>query len=111
MTSTWIYDDVKVEFSEPSIQAWESVVHVESTKGILYYYYTMTVCRKNDKKKWKKEFVSYVWDSPSLLCINEKPEKIAKKIIKKQEKNVRLKNPQKKYRDNGFSAYCMQKNK
>ena len=27
--STWIYDDVKVEFSEPSIQAWESVVHAK----------------------------------------------------------------------------------
>ena len=40
--STWIYDDVKVEFSEPSIQAWESVVHAETTKDILYYYYTMT---------------------------------------------------------------------
>lgn len=57
--STWIYDDVKVEFSEPSIQAWESVVHAETTKDILYYYYTMTVYRRNDKKKWKKEFVSY----------------------------------------------------
>lgn len=39
--STWIYDDVKVEFSEPSIQAGESVVHAETTKDILYYYYTM----------------------------------------------------------------------
>ena len=33
--STWIYDDVKVEFSEPSIQAGESVVHAETTKDIL----------------------------------------------------------------------------
>ena len=48
--STWIYDDVKVEFSEPSIQAWESVVHAKSVKDILYYYYTMAVYRRNDKK-------------------------------------------------------------
>lgn len=68
--STWIYDDVKVEFSEPSIQAWESVVHAETTKDILYYYYTMTVYRRNDKKRWKKEFISYAWDFPALLCVN-----------------------------------------
>lgn len=52
--STWIYDDVKVEFSEPSIQAGESVVHAESTKDIVYYYYTVSVYRRNSKKKWKK---------------------------------------------------------
>lgn len=76
--STWIYDDVKVEFSEPSIQAWESVVHAETTKDILYYYYTMTVYRRNDKKKWKKEFVSYAWDFPALLCINSMAEELLK---------------------------------
>ena len=76
--STWIYDDVKVEFSEPSIQAWESVVHVETTKDILYYYYTMTVYRRNDKKKWKKEFVSYAYDFPALLCINGMAEELLK---------------------------------
>ena len=76
--STWIYDDVKVEFSEPSIQAWESVVHAETTKDILYYYYTMTVYRRNDKKKWKKEVVSYAWDFPALLCINGMAEELLK---------------------------------
>lgn len=76
--STWIYDDVKVEFSEPSIQAGESVVHAETTKDILYYYYTMTVYRRNDKKKWKKEFVSYACDFPALLCINGMAEELLK---------------------------------
>lgn len=76
--STWIYDDVKIEFSEPSIQAGESVVHAETTKDILYYYYTMTVYRRNDKKKWKKEFVSYACDFPALLCINGMAEELLK---------------------------------
>lgn len=76
--STWIYDDVKVEFSEPSIQAGESVVHAETAKDILYYYYTMTVYRRNDKKKWKKEFVSYACDFPALLCINGMAEELLK---------------------------------
>lgn len=76
--STWIYDDVKVEFSEPSIQAGESVVHAETTKDILYYYYTMTVYRRNDKKKWKKEFISYACDFQALLCVNGMAEELLK---------------------------------
>ena len=76
--STWIYDDVKVEFSEPSIQAWESVVHAKSVKDILYYYYTMTVYRRNDKKKWKREFISYACDFQALLCVNGMAEELLK---------------------------------
>lgn len=76
--STWIYDDVKVEFSELSIQAGESVVHAETAKDILYYYYTMTVYRRNDKKKWKKEFISYACDFQALLCVNGMAEELLK---------------------------------
>lgn len=76
--STWIYDDVKVEFSEPSIQALESVVHAKSVKDILYYYYTMTVYRRNDKKKWKREFISYACDFQALLCVNGMAEELLK---------------------------------
>ena len=57
--STWIYDDVKVEFSEPSIQAGESVVHAESTKDIVYYYYTVSVYRRNSKKEMEKKSLSH----------------------------------------------------
>lgn len=76
--SSWIYDDVKVEFSEPSIQAGESVVHAETAKDILYYYYTMTVYRRNDKKKWKREFISYACDFQALLCVNGMAEELLK---------------------------------
>ena len=38
----------------------------------------MTVYRRNDKKKWKKEFVSYACDFPALLCINGMAEELLK---------------------------------
>ena len=33
----WKFEDIKVVFSEPRIQPWESVVYVESQKDFLYY--------------------------------------------------------------------------
>ena len=48
--SIWRYNDIKIVFSEPSIQAPEKIVDVEDAEDILYYYYTLTVYRKCDKK-------------------------------------------------------------
>ena len=48
--SVWKCDDMKVVFSEPDIQPWESVVYIKDMKDFLYYYYTMTVYRKYKKK-------------------------------------------------------------
>ena len=50
--STWKQDDIKIIFSEPEIQASESVVHVKDVNDILFYYYTMKVYRKTNKN-WK----------------------------------------------------------
>ena len=75
--STWKHDDIKIVFSEPEIQAMQSVVHVRDVDDILFYYYTMKVYRKTNKN-WKKELVSYTWNSPALLCI----EKMAAKLLK-----------------------------
>ena len=47
--STWKQDDIKIIFSEPEIQASESVVHVKDVNDILFYYYTMKVYRKRKK--------------------------------------------------------------
>lgn len=66
----WKFEDIKVVFSEPRIQPWESVVYVESQKDFLYYYYTMTVYRKI-KKKWKKELSADVWDFPDILILEK----------------------------------------
>ena len=43
--SIWRYNDIKIVFSEPSIQAPEKIVDVEDAEDILYYYYTLTVYR------------------------------------------------------------------
>ena len=51
--STWKHDDIKIIFSEPEIQASESVVHVKDVNDILFYYYTMKVYRKTNKN-WKR---------------------------------------------------------
>lgn len=66
--SVWKCDDIKVVFSEPDIQPWESVVYVKDMKDFLYYYYTMTVYRKY-KKKWKKELEAYAYDFPAIRSL------------------------------------------
>ena len=67
---TWIYDDVKIVYSEPRIQPWESVVHVNGRKDILYYYYDMDVYRKKEKE-WKKELSANIWDFPQILAMED----------------------------------------
>ena len=66
--SVWKCDDMKVVFSEPDIQPWESVVYIKDMKDFMYYYYTMTVYRKY-KKKWKKELEAYAYDFPAIRSL------------------------------------------
>lgn len=68
--ATWIYDDVKIVYSEPRIQPWKSVVHINGRKDILYYYYDMDVYRKKEKE-WKKELSANIWDFPQILAIED----------------------------------------
>lgn len=84
-TVTWELDDVRVVFSDPDIQAWESVVMVQDISEILYYYYTVTVYRKvaQEKKekvkiKWKKAFSVGAYDFPALLSVPDMVKEIAK---------------------------------
>ena len=57
--ATWIYDDVKIVYSEPHIQPWESVVHVNGRKDILYYYYDMDVHLPSGKKNYRQIFGTF----------------------------------------------------
>lgn len=75
--STWKQNDVKIVFSDPEIQTWESVVYVKDVKDILYYYYTVKAYRGNGNK-WKKEFVSHTLDFAALLNV----ERIAAELLK-----------------------------
>lgn len=75
--SIWKQNDVKIVFSNPEIQPWESVVYVKDVKDILYYYYTVKAYRRNGNK-WKKEFVSHTLDFAALLNV----ERIAAELLK-----------------------------
>lgn len=84
-TVTWELDDVRVVFSDPDIQAWESVIMVQDISEILYYYYTVTVYRKvaQEKKekvkiKWKKAFSVGAYDFPALLSVPDMVKELAK---------------------------------
>lgn len=84
-TVTWELDDVRVVFSDPDIQAWESVVMVKDISDILYYYYTVTVYRKVAKEKkekiklkWKKAFSVGAYDFPALLSVPDMVKEIVK---------------------------------
>ena len=84
-TVTWELDDVRVVFSDPDIQAWESVVIVKDIPDILYYYYTVTVYRKVAKEKkekvkikWKKAFSVGAYDFPALLSVPDMVKEITK---------------------------------
>lgn len=67
----WVCDNVKVVFSEPSIQAAHLVAYITNANEIMYYYYTVTVYRKNRKNKWKKIFSVNAYDFPAIRCIPE----------------------------------------
>lgn len=75
--SIWKQNDVKIVFSDPEIQPWESIVYVKDAKDILYYYYTITAYRRKGNK-WKKEFVSHALDFAALLNV----ERIAAELLK-----------------------------
>lgn len=84
-TVTWELDDVRVVFSDPDIQAWESVVIVKDIPDILYYYYTVTVYRKVAKEKkekvkikWREVFSVGAYDFPALLSVPDMVKELAK---------------------------------
>lgn len=84
-TVTWELDDVRVVFSNPDIQALESVVMVKDISEILYYYYTVTVYRKVAKEKkakikikWREVFSVGAYDFPALLSVPNMVKEIAK---------------------------------
>lgn len=67
----WQNDEIKVEFSEPSIQAHDEYKLIESTEDILYYYYTIKIFNKRqtkkDKYKWHLVYSKFIYDFPAIL--------------------------------------------
>ena len=63
-------ENMKVIFSNPSIQAWDEYGYCKNQKGILYYYYGVDAFIKQNKK-WKKVFEIGTYDFPQILVFEE----------------------------------------
>lgn len=59
-------ENIKIEFNEPRVQAWDEFGSCTTEKDILYYYYTVTAYTK-EKKKWNKFFELGTYDFPEII--------------------------------------------
>ena len=64
----WESDFMVLEYSEPSIQAFQEYLPVKDFKDIMYYYYTVKIFKKIDNSKEILVSERYVYDFP---CIDE----------------------------------------
>lgn len=95
---SWQNNELKVEFSCPTIQSHNEYKLIESSDDILYYYYDIKLFNKvitrNGKKKWKLIYKKFVYDFPSILefkdllnfFLNLNPVKDGQKILYKDDK-------------------------
>ena len=60
-------ENLKVEFSEPRIQAHDEYGACTKEEDILYYYYNVSVQSKKDNGKWKILFTVNTYDFPEIL--------------------------------------------
>lgn len=60
-------ENLKVEFSEPRVQAHDEYGACKNEKDILYYYYNVSVQSKKDNGKWKILFSVNTYDFPEIL--------------------------------------------
>ena len=67
----WTNDDIKVEFSEPYIQASGERTNISMSKHIMYFYYTVEVYHKNDAEEWELLLNKYVYDFPAVFALAE----------------------------------------
>ena len=64
----WESDFMVLEYSEPSIQAFQDFLPVKDFNDIMYYYYTVKIFKKIDNSKEILVSERYVYDFP---CIDE----------------------------------------
>lgn len=75
-------NNIKVKFSNPIIQSYDEYGACKTERGILYYYYDLTVYIKNNKT-WNTLFNLHTYDFPAITTFkmfleyitNNKPEK------------------------------------
>jgi hypothetical protein len=90
----WKNNTIKIVFSNPTFQAINEYICVKSMSEILYYYYTVSIYRRNDKyneygiknkEKWKLVARRSTYDFPCIEQLVEILEDILKKDIKLKE--------------------------
>ena len=62
----WKSNFMVLEYSEPSIQAFQDYLPVKDFNDIMYYYYTVKIFKKNNKSKEILVSERYVYDFPCI---------------------------------------------
>lgn len=62
----WESNFMVLEYSEPSIQAFQDYLPVKDFNDIMYYYYTVKIFKKNNKSKEILVSERYVYDFPCI---------------------------------------------
>ena len=63
-------ENLKIEFSNPSVQEHDEYGYAKNYKSILYYYYTVKGFIK-DKNKWRNIFTVNTYDFPNIITFKE----------------------------------------
>lgn len=92
---TWTIDNIKVEFSDSHIQAFNGETILTDTSRIMYLYYNVAVYHAtdcddddNDEVEWTLLFEKYVHDFPALLSLIE----MLNACLNKNKNNLSSKN-------------------
>lgn len=63
---SWENEFVKVQYSQPYIQASDDYAFIKNSNSILYYYYVVDLYTRNDEDKWKKVASIMTHDAPCI---------------------------------------------
>ena len=78
--------NIKIEFSEPHIQAFDDYGYVRNSKDIMHYYYTVKGFAKQEyKNKWEQIFQIHTYDFPCILSLKAMLEAFIEKPINRDE--------------------------
>ena len=78
--------NIKIEFKEPSIQAFDDYGYVKGPRDIMYYYYNVVGYAKMEySNKWKEIFSIRTHDFPHILSLKAMLEAFIEKPINRDE--------------------------
>lgn len=101
---SWEDNEVKIEFSEPTIETRKNYETIKSEKDIIYYYYTLKIFKKieiekNDSSYYRWQLVNSIstFDFPNIMCLVDIIEKIISISPKKDGQKERLRDNNTRY--------------